>query len=103
MSNINETARMIAHSLLDHEKKKGEITSEIILSVITKVSAIDIIPGQQINREDLFEVLMSDLSIGQGSITSMTDDIEPWLNNEKANSNNSNHCIYSNNFWSNIQ
>jgi hypothetical protein len=85
MSNINETARMIAHSLLDHEKKKGEITSEIILSVITKVSAIDIIPGQQINREDLFEVLMSDLSIGQGSITSMTDDIEPWLNNEKAN------------------
>ncbi|WP_336126838.1 Z1 domain-containing protein [Mesoflavibacter sp. CH_XMU1422-2] len=85
MSNINETARMIAHSLLDHEKKNGEITEEKILSIIEKVSAIDIIPGQQINKEDLFEVLMSDLSIGQGSITSMTDDIEPWLNNEKAN------------------
>lgn len=85
MSNINETARMIAHSLLDHEKKEGEITEEIILSIIEKVSAIDIIPGQQINQEDLFEVLMSDLSIGQGSITSMTDDIEPWLNEEKAN------------------
>ncbi|WP_298417802.1 Z1 domain-containing protein [uncultured Kordia sp.] len=87
MSNINETARMIAHSLLDHEKKNGEITEEIILSIIEKVSAIDIIPGQQINKEDLFEVLMSDLSIGQGSITSMTDDIEPWLNDEKANIN----------------
>lgn len=85
MSNINETARMIAHSLLDHEKKNGEITEEKILSIIEKVSAIDIIPGQQINKEDLFEVLMSDLSIGQGSITSMTDDIEPWLNDEKAN------------------
>ena len=85
MSNINETARMIAHSLLDHEKKNGEITEEVILSIIEKVSAIDIIPGQKINEEDLFEVLMSDLSIGQGSITSMTDDIEPWLKNEKAN------------------
>lgn len=85
MSNINETARMIAHSLLDHEKKNGEITEEAILSIIEKVSAIDIIPSQKINKEDLFEVLMSDLSIGQGSITSMTDDIEPWLNDEKAN------------------
>lgn len=85
MSNINETARMISHSLLDHEKKTQEITEEIILSIIDKVSAIDIIPGQQINKEDLFEVLMSDLSIGQGSITSLIDDIEPWLNNEKAN------------------
>lgn len=85
MSNINETARMISHSLLDHEKKTKEITEEIILSIIDKVSAIDIIPGQQINKEDLFEVLMSDLSIGQGSITSLIDDIEPWLNNEKAN------------------
>ncbi|WP_418637688.1 Z1 domain-containing protein [Winogradskyella sp.] len=85
MSNINEIARMIAHSLLDHEKNNGEITEEIILSIIEKISAIDIIPGQQMNKEDLFEVLMSDLSIGQGSITSMTDDIEPWLNDEKAN------------------
>lgn len=85
MNNINETARMISHSLLDHEKKNGEITEEIILSVIEKVSAIDIIPGQQINKVDLFEVLLSDLSIGSGSITSLTDDIEPWLNDEKAN------------------
>ncbi|MFL0353162.1 Z1 domain-containing protein [Xanthomarina sp. GH4-25] len=76
---------MIAHSLLDHEKKNGEITEEVILSIIEKVSAIDIIPNQQINKEDLFEVLMSDLSIGQGSITSMTNDIEPWLNEEKVN------------------
>ena len=85
MKNINETARMISHSLLDHEKKNGEITEEIILSVIEKVSAIDIIPGQQINKVDLFEVLLSDLSIGSGSMTSLTDDIEPWLNDEKAN------------------
>ena len=85
MSNINDTARMIAHSLLDHEKKKGEVTEEVIFNIIEKVSAIDIIPGQQIDKESLFETLMSDLSIGAGSITSMIDDIEPWLNNEKAN------------------
>ena len=88
MSNINETARMIAHSLLDHEKKNGEITEEIILSIIEKVSAIDIIPGQKINKEDLFEVLMSDLSIGEATMSSMTsDDVKPWLKNEKANIN----------------
>ena len=85
MSNINETARMIAHSLLEHEKKKADVTEETIHAILEKVSAIDIIPGQQINKEDLFEVLISDLSIGQGSITSMTDDIEPWLNDEKVN------------------
>ena len=85
MSNINDTARMISHSLLVHEKKNGEITEEIIQSVIERVFTIDIIPGEKINKQDLFDILMSDLSIGKGSITSMTDDIEPWLNNEKVN------------------
>jgi hypothetical protein len=85
MSSINDTARMISHSLLVHEKKNGEITEEIIQTVIERVFAIDIIPSEKINKQDLFDILMSDLSIGKGSITSMTDDIEPWLNNEKVN------------------
>ncbi|WP_034061090.1 Z1 domain-containing protein [Lacinutrix jangbogonensis] len=85
MSKIDETARLFAHTLIEHEKEKGEITEEVIQSVIDRLLIMNIVPGQNINKEDLFEVLMSDLSIGQGSITSMTDDIEPWLNNEKAN------------------
>ena len=85
MSKIDETARLFAHTLIEHEKEKGEITEEIIQSVIDRLLIMNIVPGQNINKEDLFEILMADLSIGKGSITSMTDDIEPWLNNEKAN------------------
>jgi hypothetical protein len=87
MSKIDETARLFAHTLIEHEKEKGEITEQIIQSVIDRLLIMNIVPGQDINKEDLFEILMSDLSIGKGSITSMTDDIEPWLNNEKANIN----------------
>jgi hypothetical protein len=86
MSNINETARLFAHTLIGHEKANGEITEEIIQSVIDRLSTMNIVPGAEINKEDLFDILMSDLSIGKGSITSLTDDnIEPWLNNEKVN------------------
>ena len=85
MTKIDETARLFAHTLIEHEKEKGEITEEIIQSVIDRLLIMNIVPGQNINKEDLFEILMADLSIGKGSITSMTDDIEPWLNNEKAN------------------
>ena len=85
MSKIDETARLFAHTLIEHEKEKGEITEEIIQSVIDRLLIMNIVPGQNINKKDLFEILMADLSIGQGSITSMTDDIEPWLNDEKAN------------------
>lgn len=85
MSKITETARLFAHTLIEHEKEKGEVTEEVIQSVIDRLSIMNIVPGQEINKNDLFEILMSDLSIGKGSITSMTDDIEPWLNNEKVN------------------
>ena len=88
MNNINETARLFAHTLIGHEKENSEITEEVIQSVIARLSIMDIVPGAEINKEDLFDILMSDLSIGKGSITSLTDDnIEPWLNNEKANIN----------------
>lgn len=85
MSKITETARLFAHTLLDHEKENGDITEDIIHSVIDRLSVMNIVPGQEINKDDLFEILMSDLSIGQGSITYMTDHIDPWLKNEKAN------------------
>ncbi|MGJ8591300.1 MAG: Z1 domain-containing protein [Aquaticitalea sp.] len=85
MSKINETARLFAHTLIEHEKAKGEINEDIIQSVIDRLSVMNIVPGENINKEDLFEVLMSDLSIGKGSISFLSDDIEPWLNDEKAN------------------
>lgn len=87
MSKINETARLFAHTLLEHEKENGNITEETIQSVIDRLSVMNIVPGEEINKDDLFEVLMSDLSIGKGSISLLSDDIEPWLNEEKVNIN----------------
>jgi len=85
MSKINETARLFAHTLLEHEKQNGKITEETIQSIIDKLSVMDIVPGEKINKEDLFEILISDLSIGKGAISLLSDNIEPWLNEEKTN------------------
>lgn len=87
MSKINETARLFAHTLLEHEKENGEITDKVIETVIERLSVMDIVPGESINKDDLFEVLMSDLSIGKGSISLLSDDIEPWLKDVKADIN----------------
>jgi hypothetical protein len=82
MSIIQQSARAICHTLLNHIK--DSITPEILLSAIEKAAAINIIEGQQLNKDELFEVLMADFSIGKGEITLMTDNVEPWLNDEKA-------------------
>ena len=85
MNTIQQSARAICHTLLNHIK--DSITPEILLATIEKASAINIIEGQSLNKEELFEVLMADFSIGKGEITSMSDNVEPWLNDEKANIN----------------
>ena len=81
MSQIIELARNFAHSFLNYYKSIGEITEDTLLEVIEKVSAIDIIPGQVLDKSELFEILKADLSIGKGSISMLTDDIDPWLYN----------------------
>jgi hypothetical protein len=82
---INNTARLYSHTFLDDAKKYESITEKLINEVIDRVSVMHKAVGEDIDREMLFEQLISDYSIGTGSITSMTDDIEPWLNDEKAN------------------
>jgi hypothetical protein len=80
-----QSARAIAHTLL--QIYQGQITDEVLLSVIEKASAINIVEGQTFDKQELFEILRADLSVGKGEITVLSDDIEPWLNEEKANIN----------------
>lgn len=78
-----QSARAIAHTLL--QAHQGEITDEVLLSVIEKVSAINIVEGQTYDKQELFEILRADFSIGKGEITILSEDVEPWLNDEKTN------------------
>lgn len=80
-----QSARAIAHTLLSLHQ--GQITDEVLLSVIEKASAINIVEGQAFDKQELFEILRADYSIGKGEITILSDDVEPWLNDEKANIN----------------
>jgi hypothetical protein len=80
-----QSARAIAHTLL--QAQKGQITDEVLLTVIEKVSAINIVEGQTYDKQELFEILRADFSIGKGEITILSEDVEPWLNDEKANIN----------------
>jgi hypothetical protein len=83
MNTILQSARAICHTLLQHVKV--DITPEILESTIEKASAIDIIEGQVLDKQLLFEMLIADFSIGKGDITVMSDNIDPWLNEEKSN------------------
>lgn len=87
MNDIKHSARAIAHTLLNHEKTKGELTEDIIKQIIEKVSIINIDPTKPIDKEDLFEILMADFSIGKGAITMLSEDIEPWVKENKVNIN----------------
>lgn len=80
-----QSARAIAHTLL--QAHQGQITDEVLLAVIEKVSVINIVEGQTYDKLELFEILRSDFSIGKGQITILSEDVEPWLNDEKANIN----------------
>lgn len=83
MSNLLESAKAIAYTLLSHHQ--GEKTDDVILSIIEKAAAINIIPGQMFDKRELFEILKAELGIGKGEITVLSEDIEPWLNEEKVN------------------
>lgn len=82
MNNLLQSARAISHTLL--AVHKGDITDEVILGVIEKASAINIIEGQLFDKKELFEILQADFSIGKGEITILSDDVEPWLNDERG-------------------
>lgn len=83
MSELLESAKAIAYTLLSHHQ--GEKTDDVILSIIEKAAAINIIDGQTFDKRELFEILKAELGIGKGEITILSEDVEPWLNEEKAN------------------
>ena len=75
-----QSARAIAHTLLSLHQ--GQITDEVLLSIIEKASAINIVEGQTFDKQELFEILRADYSVGKGEITILSEDVEPWLNDE---------------------
>lgn len=87
MNDIKNSARLIAHTLLSHAKQNEEITDEIILNIIDRVAATMTSVGQEIDKKELFEILVADFSIGKGSITEMNGDITPWLYSRKDDIN----------------
>lgn len=80
-------AVLFASTILDNERLKGEITNDIVKNVVERVSAMNIIPGDEFNKEELIEILFSQFRMARGSIAEISDNIEPWLNNEKSNIN----------------
>lgn len=84
MNNLLNSARAICHTLLSHYKKE-DITDDILLQAIEKANAINIVEGMSLDTNELFEILKADFSVGKGKITELTEDIEPWLNEAKAN------------------
>ncbi len=85
MSNLLQSARAIAHTLLQVHQE--QITDDVLLTVIEKASAINIVEGQTFDKQELFEILRADFSIGKGEITILSEDVEPWLKEEKASIN----------------
>lgn len=54
MNSLLDSARAISHTLLSHYKE--EITDKILLQVINKVSAMNIIEGQQFDDAECEEI-----------------------------------------------
>lgn len=86
MTDIINNARGICHILLS-QYDRTKIAPELISKAIEKAMAINIIEGQTFDKDSLFEILMADYSVGKGEISILSDNVEPWLNEEKANIN----------------
>ena len=71
MSTLLQSARAISHTLLSLHQ--GEITDDVLLGVIEKTKAMNIVEGQMFNEEELFEIVRADSRIGSGAITELYD------------------------------
>jgi hypothetical protein len=87
MNDIKNSARLIAHTLLSHEKENRVITDEIILNIIDRVETTMASIGQVIDKNELFKILIDDFRIGKGGISILSDDLKPWLYEKKADIN----------------
>lgn len=85
MNDINQTAKLVCYAFLNMMSKE-EITDDVILKIITE--KIKTAPEfKDADFTNLFEVIRSECGIGKGEITVMSDDIDPWLSEEKSNIN----------------
>ncbi|MDR2425082.1 MAG: Z1 domain-containing protein [Prevotellaceae bacterium] len=83
INDINHTAKLVCHAFLNmlpKEQRNEENIKKIINEKI--VSAKEFLT---VDIQELFEILCAECNIGSGSITILEDNIEPWLNEEKAN------------------
>jgi hypothetical protein len=85
MSDINQTAKLVCYAFLNMMSKE-DITDDVILKTISEkiASAPEF---KDVDLRNLFEVIRSECGIGKGEITIMSDDIDPWLSEEKSNIN----------------
>jgi hypothetical protein len=86
MNELQSSARAIAHTHLNFKKLSMEITNEIILEVIEEV-VHGLNKYGHINKDELFQILVSDFSIGAGSISVLNEKYEPWLDEFKPSIN----------------
>lgn len=85
MNDINQTAKLVCYAFLNMISKE-EITDDVIYNIIKE--KIESAPEfKEVDLKNLFEVIRSECGIGKGEITVMSDDIEPWLSEEKSNIN----------------
>lgn len=85
MNDINQTAKLVCYAFLNMIAKE-EISDEMILKIINE--KIESAPEfKDVDLENLFDVIRSECGIGKGKITIMSDDIDPWLSEEKSNIN----------------
>jgi hypothetical protein len=85
MNDINQNAKLVCYAFLNMMPKE-EITDDVILKIINE--KIKSAPEfKAVDFTNLFEVIRSECGIGKGEITVMSDDIDPWLSEEKSNIN----------------
>lgn len=85
MNDINQTAKLVCYAFLNMISKE-EITDDVIIKIINE--KIKSAPEfKDADFTNLFEVIRSECGIGKGEITIMSDDIDPWLSEEKSNIN----------------
>jgi hypothetical protein len=85
MNDINQTAKLVCYAFL-YMMSKEEITDDVILKIINE--KIKTAPEfRDADFTNLFEVIRSECGIGKGEITVMSDDLDPWLSEEKSNIN----------------
>jgi hypothetical protein len=80
-------ARMFATTLLSKKRAKIIEVTEFDLEEVTDQLFNTMGAICPFDKQELFEILRSDFSIGKGEITILSEDVEPWLNDEKANIN----------------